>query len=654
MRNLTKTLTVVSLLAPVSGYSLGIGDIKLHSALNQNLDAQVLLVLSAGESAADIKVNLAPREKFDVTGVPWTTFLSNIKFSTVTSANGSVIIKITTKEAVKEPFLDFLLEVSWPKGSLYREFTVLLDPPAAYNPVYSRSESYEPEQAAIPQRQFMLSRQERGLSVANEYGPTRKNDTLWKVAERASSQSGVAVEQMIIALYEANPQAFYKENVHALSAGKTLKIPNRDVVLKLSKKQALAELNRQTTVWKNRLTPDAIEAKKTTQDNQLTLVAPTAAQVTENVVVAPETESVTANKKVDEVTLSNPNKEVVSVASPAADDALQSKITNLEKQLAMMQQIVALKDQQLAVLQSRPQEKPVAQTEPAQTTPGLTKPSKQKPAPAVAAGPALQSEPETRAYALWLGGAALGTLSLLGWLWRRQRIAGEKWTSPDLAASSNISKVEDYFSTSKEKNDPAAAHENSSSHEFTFGDINTFDSDQDEIDPISEADVYLAVGRYQQAEALMREVIKEQPDRDDCKLKLLEIYYSTENKIAFAAYAKELAEAGKKNDSEFWGKVTQMGREICQGSALFSGGADPYSSKNSVINQEQEFDYSPAKDNESSLNDALTLFADKRADEIKDDDSFDFDLSPLPTDDTAEANETDDHMDTKALGIQKS
>ena len=654
MRNLTKTLAVVSLLAPTSGHSLGIGDIKLHSALNQNLDAEVSLVVSASENASDIKVNLASHEKFDVAGVPWTAFLSNIKFSTVASAKGSVLIKISSKEAVKEPFLDFLLEVSWPKGSLYREFTVLLDPPAVYNPAPPLTESYEPEQAVIPQRQSNPNPQERSLSVvADEYGPTRKNDTLWKIAERAGSQSGVTVEQMMIALYEENPHAFYKENIHALSAGKTLKIPKRDAALNLSRKQALVELNRQTSAWKNRLAPAPVEtvsAKKITPDNPLTLVAPTAAEITENAIVAPETEFVTVNKKADEVLPANPNKEVVSVASPA-DDVLQSKIANLEKQLAMMQQIVALKDQQLAVLQNRSQEKPAA----AQTTPGQTEVIKQKPTPAVVSGPVLQSEgvrSSSNTYVLWLGGATMGILSLLGWLWWRKRVADEQTTNPNLFISSNTdnaTELKSYASTSIEKNNADAVGASSSLNEFTFGNINTFDTDQDEIDPVSEADVYLAVGRYKQAEELMRDVIKDQPDRDECKLKLLEIFYSTENKIAFAAYANQLAEAGKTDDSEFWGKVTQMGREICQDSALFSAEAAPYSSKNSGINQERESDYQPAKDKERPLSDALTLFADKQADEIKDDDSFDFDLSPLPTHDVAEANETDEHVTAKAI-----
>jgi len=71
VRNLTKAFAAVSLLAPVTSYSLGVGSIKLHSSLNQKLRAEIALVVSesAGESTDDIKVRLAPPEKFDAAGV---------------------------------------------------------------------------------------------------------------------------------------------------------------------------------------------------------------------------------------------------------------------------------------------------------------------------------------------------------------------------------------------------------------------------------------------------------------------------------------------------------------------------------------------------------------------------------------------------------
>jgi pilus assembly protein FimV len=706
VRNLTKTLAVVSLLAPVSGHSLGIGDIKLHSALNQNLSAEISLVVSAGEKASDIKVNLAPPDKFDEAGVPWASFLSKIKFETIVGANGSVIIKLSSREAVKEPFLDFLLEVSWPKGSLYREFTMLLDPPAAYKQatlsVLTHSESDKSEQVVIPQRQLKQGRQvsaERSLNGASEYGPTRKNDTLWKLAERAGRQEGVSVEQMMIAMYEKNPNAFYKENVHALLAGKTLKIPKREVVLKFSRKQALAEYSRQTKAWENRLAPAPIEtasAKKESPDNQLTLVAPTKADVTENVIIAPENEQVTAKKKVDDAASKTIDKGVAGVASPV-NDALQAKVAELEKQLAMMQRIVALKDQQLAVLQNSSQAKPVVQENPVQTTPGQTgvvNPAiQQKPGQPVSK-PVIQPEPEatpsSNTYYL-LVGAGAGTLSLFGWLWWQKRKHDGKTPGQRLFSSLNSSEAtesKDLFFTPIEKESAKKAAEVGASSlftEFTFGDLDTFDTDQGEIDPVSEADVYLAYGRYQQAEELMRDVIKDQPGRDECKLKLLEIFYSNENKQAFETYANELAEAGKKDDVEFWAKVTEMGSDICQDSTLFSSEASVFSPKEDIIVEKKtanlvesddveknevtdikENNFSLSSFGESFNNEAikeipqtkdsllnydLTSFEDDIDDE-QNNESIDFDLSTSATDDTVESNETDDTVASKTQEIR--
>jgi len=130
---LAKLLSALTLFFPVSGYALGIGNITLHSGLNQILNADILLVLSNGENPADIKANLASQTKFDAVGLPWTPLLSKINFSTKILPDGSLYIKLSTKQAVKEPFLDFMIEVNGPKSTLYREFTVLLDPPAAYN-----------------------------------------------------------------------------------------------------------------------------------------------------------------------------------------------------------------------------------------------------------------------------------------------------------------------------------------------------------------------------------------------------------------------------------------------------------------------------------------------------------------------------------------
>lgn len=132
MHKMKKTLVAMSLLAPMAAHSLGIGDIKLHSALNQKLDAEIALSLTADEAISDIKVSLAPPNKFDEAGIAWSYFASTIKFKPILKKSGQVIIKLTSNEVVQEPFLDFLVEVSWPKGDIFKEFTVLVDPPIVY------------------------------------------------------------------------------------------------------------------------------------------------------------------------------------------------------------------------------------------------------------------------------------------------------------------------------------------------------------------------------------------------------------------------------------------------------------------------------------------------------------------------------------------
>ena len=112
MRNLTKTLAVISILVPVEGHPLGIGNIKLHSALNQNLNAEIPLILSETENIADVLVKLAPPDKFEEAGIPWGYFLTNLKFQTVVKPDGSAIIKVSSKEVVKEPFLNFLISMA--------------------------------------------------------------------------------------------------------------------------------------------------------------------------------------------------------------------------------------------------------------------------------------------------------------------------------------------------------------------------------------------------------------------------------------------------------------------------------------------------------------------------------------------------------------
>ena len=117
------------LLIPGYCFSLGLGEIEVSSALNQPLQAQINLIAARTEKLEEMRVKLASADVFDRVGVTRTYFLTQLKFKPVSLPNGHIAIHITSKDPVHEPFLTFLVEVTWPKGRLLREYTVLLDPP---------------------------------------------------------------------------------------------------------------------------------------------------------------------------------------------------------------------------------------------------------------------------------------------------------------------------------------------------------------------------------------------------------------------------------------------------------------------------------------------------------------------------------------------
>ncbi|MDD2760759.1 MAG: fimbrial protein FimV [Methylomonas sp.] len=605
MKHLTKTLAVVSLLVPIPAKPLGIGDIALHSALNQKLNAEIHLHLAPGENPSDISVRLAPPEKFDKAGVPWSYFLSKIKFKTVELADGSVLIKVTSNEAVSEPALNFLMEVIWPQGSQFREFTVLLDPPEGYHPpaipsIAPPTYQIEPiDEYEKPARKPRTSKRRVAKTevashigpqtpTSGEYGPVRQSDTLWAIAKQLGNERGVPLNQMMNALFRANPDAFNRGDINALKAGVNLNIPETDAILQAGK-----------AVGEPKTAP-----KETPPSKALELVAPVDTKVTDSA-------------KIDEHV--KPGTGIEGAPGTGKDIELQDRIDRLEQQLNMMQQLMALKDQQLAALQSKDveaaqkaadtaktieaeqvpgpeavEQQAITPTTPVQPapevpptpvpaptpTPAPVPPSPPKPVPVSV--PAKQEDSglfSSPAYYLTFGGLGAGMLGMLGWLWwRKQKIEEETITDSMFASASQI-RLPDADSLSvpvmdvggSGAYDVGTVGESSFISDFTPSDFEAFDTDQSEIDPMSEADVYLAYGRYQQAEDLIRHAISEHPDKDDFKLKLLEIYYANEDKDRFAAYAQELVDAGKNADRPFWTKVSDMGKEIVPESTLFGG-----------------------------------------------------------------------------------
>ncbi|NOT85629.1 MAG: hypothetical protein HOP02_12820 [Methylococcaceae bacterium] len=644
MRNLTKTLVAVSLLTSTSVHSLGIGGIKLRSALNQKLNAEIALVTSGGESVGDIKVKLASPAKFDEAGVPWSYFLSKIKFTPVAKDDGSVVVKLTSDEALKEPYLDFLLEVTGASGDLFREFTVLVDPPATYNqPAIQVAPSVAADRglannfpAPVNQAESVLQESnaigmpdaiDGGYSAISEYGPVRKGDTIRNIANRIKPDD-VSNAQMVMAIYQANPHAFSIPNVNALMAGKMLAVPERDVALKLTQRQASAAVRRQRVLWhkgvndasaNDKPKPAVIESKSApVQPKPADSEVATTLEPTKQLKLNPPPEEAMAalagkdNNKVpaEENTAST---DAASTDVALEDAGLKQRFDKMEQQLLMMQKMLELKDAQLATLQNQNKPLPVnvekvpSVAEPLAPQPIAeavsvnplapqsaveTKPVSEvvvKPlataTPVVKAAPVIQKTVVTDVLAnpfadyYWLAGGLGGSLlaGALGWMWWRKRKVEQAVDTESMFASASqislpdVEKEVEVPTNNATGYDVAVVGDSAFLSEFTPSEFDAFETDQTEIDPLSEADVYLAYGRYQQAEELIRQVIVEHPSRDECKLKLLEIFHTSENKQQFDQYAQQLMQEGKQADKAFWAKVVEMSNEFTSGSGLLMG-----------------------------------------------------------------------------------
>lgn len=635
MRKISTTMAVMGLLVPMGANALGVGDIKLHSALNQLLNAEIPLVTSGSESISEVRVNLASPEAFSRAGIDRHYALSKLRFSPTQKPDGSYVIKVTSQDVIREPFLNFLLEVNWPQGRLFREFTVLLDPPATFEePVVNtpelpemdqRSSSFEPfnAQSTTSPRTDRGSSYRRTTSRASVegrisgsvFGPVKRNETLWNIARLVNRDPSITHEQMAIALYRANPHAFYQDSVNALKAGEKLKIPDRETILSLSPQEAKTEFHQQAHAGK--LSPRSAEKPQgetypvsaevgQQPQAQLKLEAPSDSKTSAESAVADST--VDTSKTKSDIALE------VADTVKQENAEIRSRLAELEQQLSSMQRILSLKDAEIASLvQSRepqhvPQATPPGPTavpeipepitptttpEPSQATvvapesAPVTPPEPPKASPEPPAVPKPQTLPTPapedqgllselldEPFYLALGGGGALILGLIVWLAMRRRASMMEDMESILAASEMVKPQKTATPPPLMDETPSeqlsTATKSSFLSEFTPSDFDALGGGADEVDPISEADVYLAYGRYKQAEELIRSAIEQHPERDECKLKLLEIHYATENKKAFEDYAKELFDQDKEADPNFWDKVVEMGRELCPESSLFA------------------------------------------------------------------------------------
>lgn len=268
-----KTTRAVSaaliLLAPTLAHALSTGAIEGRSYLNQPLEARIPLASATADELRSLRVNLAPSEVYQRAGIDLGSELAGLQFRIVTDAARPYIL-VTSRDSIRDPFLTFLVELSWGEGRLVREFTLLLDPPtlmAPAAPPETRQAVVEPpapSEALAPAEPPPVAttpeppaRRVR-TSAAPDAEPkpagggdrrVQRGDTLWAIAGEHGRAEAVNMNQMMLAIYQRNPGAF-DGNINRLKAGAILRMPSAEEMRAISRAAALAEVRRQNEEWR--------------------------------------------------------------------------------------------------------------------------------------------------------------------------------------------------------------------------------------------------------------------------------------------------------------------------------------------------------------------------------------------------------------------
>jgi len=260
------SLLLSTYLVSASAWGLALGDIELKSNLNQPFRAEITVEGASRDDVTGLTVQLAPRAAFDRLGLDYPEYLQGFNLRTELRPDGDAAVIVTSSASVTEPFVTILVEAVWARGRLLREYTVFLDPPTfvapapAPAPVRAPSTTTETRttgtvvrQPSSPASATAPVEQPAGqpFDAPGDSYRVQRNDTLWKIADRYRPDNSVSVNQMMMAIYEANPNAFMGRNINLVRAGSILRIPDRAAVTAISPAQANAEVTRQYEEWRS-------------------------------------------------------------------------------------------------------------------------------------------------------------------------------------------------------------------------------------------------------------------------------------------------------------------------------------------------------------------------------------------------------------------
>ena len=634
--------------------ALSLGRINVQSALGEPLVAEIEILDINADEAASFTTRIAPPESFKTAGLEYNPALGSLQAVLQFRPNGRSFIKLSTDRAINEPFVDMLVETSWSSGRIVRDYTMLFDPPSLRDAnvaiaaigvtpaAQARSRPAQPAAAppiAPPAIANPVTRPEPAVAAARPVEPVaarpiapspvparppapasvektltvKPGDTAGRIAV-AHKPATVSLDQMLVALMRANPDAFIQNNVNRIKAGAIVDLPSEAQAQSTSTQEARQIIIAQSADFNN-------FRRKFAANAPTAAVAPAARELSGKVQTAVEEKKPSA-AATDRLTLS---KGAIQGKGSEAELANQrnaretaNRAAELAKNLSDLNKLAAASSastsgSSAASSPTQPSLPAIVAAPvtvaPASAVAPVEAVSAPAPAPlsiasapeaASSAAPAAASKAATSASAapevpttepgfldslldnpLVPGGVAALLIALAGLAYykvRQRKAATESDTNLDAPPEFLLN--------------ASGGRNVDTSDDVSTGSSMVYSPSQldaaDEVDPVAEADVYMAYGRDLQAEEILKDALRSTPDRLAIHHKLLEIYAKRGDAKAFESIAT-LAFNLTDGTGTDWERVSEMGLAIDPDNALYLPGGAPLT-KSSPLTGPAPFD----------------------------------------------------------------
>ena len=632
----TSAVVLAFLLLPSLAVAAGLGKLTVFSGLGQPLKAEIeLLALQKGE-ADNLSVRLPSADAFRRANIEYAGALLSVKFKIEQRGEDHYVVALSSSQPINEPFLDLLVELDWKTGRLVREYTFLLDPPDYKEPqpataiavpstgtpaIKSVEMPKEPPSEALmpgvapphaaPATRPAAAPKAETPSVSTPKAAARRataryqvkpGDTLTKIAN-ANKPDNVSLQQMLIALYRSNADAFDGSNINRMRAGKILNIPDKDTAASVDPEEAARTVLAQAAdfnAYRRKLAAAVSAAPGRAEQRRQSASGKITARVEEKPAASKKAQDQLRLSRAEETgktgaLRSRQGLQEELISKEAALKEANERIALLEKNVQDMQKLLELKSQSGAQLQQRAATAGAAKTAEPAKVPESTKsvapakaPEPAKPqgatpktavpkalapkaprkvvAPPPPPAPSLIDEILGNDLALYGGGGFLLLLfaGYAYYAWRRKKTLQIMESSvigaPGLATDSV------FGAAGGAKVDTGASEIQG---DFSPGGA-VAAIDTEEVDPVAEADVYMAYGRDTQAEEILKEALAKDPSRQPIRVKLLEIYANRKDRKAFEAVAAEI-HAATNGEGADWKKALALGAQLDPENPLYSG-----------------------------------------------------------------------------------